>query len=36
MALHRAVETKRLVRGQTALFYGTGAGLSMAAAILRF
>jgi 3-oxoacyl-[acyl-carrier-protein] synthase-3 len=36
MALHRAIETKRLLRGQTALFWGTGAGLSMGAAILRF
>lgn len=36
MALHTAVSTGRLERGQTALIWGTGAGLSMAAAILRF
>jgi 3-oxoacyl-[acyl-carrier-protein] synthase-3 len=36
MALHEAVSTGRLVRGQTALLFGTGAGLSMAAAIVRY
>lgn len=36
MALHTAVEAGRLERGQTALIFGTGAGLSMAAAILRY
>lgn len=36
MALHAAVESGRLERGQTALLFGTGAGLSMAAAILRY
>jgi 3-oxoacyl-[acyl-carrier-protein] synthase-3 len=36
MALDRAIATRRLQRGQTALLYGTGAGLSMAAAILRY
>ena len=36
MALHEAVATGRLRRGQTALLFGTGAGLSMAAAIVRY
>lgn len=36
MALARAVETGRLKRGQTALLLGTGAGLSIACAILRY
>lgn len=36
MALHEAVASGRLRRGQTALLFGTGAGLSMAAAIVRY
>ncbi|MEQ1506119.1 MAG: ketoacyl-ACP synthase III [Myxococcota bacterium] len=36
MALHTAIATERLRRGQTALLFGTGAGLSMAAAIVRY
>lgn len=36
MALASAIEDGRLRRGQTALLFGTGAGMSMAAAILRF
>jgi 3-oxoacyl-[acyl-carrier-protein] synthase III len=36
MALASAIEDGRLQRGQTALLFGTGAGMSMAAAILRF
>ena len=36
MALAHAVETGRLGRGRTALLFGTGAGLSMAAAILKY
>lgn len=36
MALHQAVATGRLRRGGTALLFGTGAGLSMAAAVLRY
>jgi 3-oxoacyl-[acyl-carrier-protein] synthase III len=36
MALHVAVESGRLRRGQRALLFGTGAGLSMAAAILEY
>ena len=36
MALASAVEEGRLKRGQTALLFGTGAGLSMAAGILKF
>ena len=36
MALHQAVETGRLKRGQTALLFGTGAGLSIAAALLKY
>ncbi len=36
MALAHAQATGRLERGMTVLLYGTGAGLSMAAGILRF
>lgn len=36
MALARAQATGRVKRGDTVLMFGTGAGLSMAAAILRF
>jgi 3-oxoacyl-[acyl-carrier-protein] synthase-3 len=36
MALHTAVETGRLRRGQTALLFGTGAGLSIGAAVLKY
>lgn len=36
MSLAVAIEQGRLKRGQTALLFGTGAGLSMAAAILRY
>jgi 3-oxoacyl-[acyl-carrier-protein] synthase-3 len=35
MALHTAVETGRLERGMTVLLMGTGAGLSVGAAVLR-
>lgn len=35
-ALHHAVTTGRLVRGDTALLLGTGAGLSLAATVLRY
>lgn len=36
MALHTLVRSGRLERGQTVLFLGTGAGLSVAAAIVRY
>jgi 3-oxoacyl-[acyl-carrier-protein] synthase-3 len=36
MALHTLVQSGRLERGQTVLMLGTGAGLSVASAILRY
>ncbi|MEZ4240985.1 MAG: ketoacyl-ACP synthase III [Myxococcota bacterium] len=36
MALHAAIESGRLKRGQRALLFGTGAGLSIASAILEY
>ena len=35
-ALHEAIATGRLTRGQTALLVGTGAGVTMGGVVLRY